>query len=140
MTTASRRSGCLVAVLLPAIFDLGCAADAAPPGGVRLTSQAGAYSAVALPDPNPAHVGRNALRFDVVEQGGDPVAGALLEVFPWMPAHGHTTSSLPVVAEGDGGVYQVEHLDYPMPGQWEIRIDVTTADATDRFSFVLDVH
>jgi hypothetical protein len=140
MTTASRRSVCLVAALFPALFDLGCAAEAARPGSIRLTSETGAWSAVAVPEPNPAHVGGNALRLDVSDHTGNPVEGALLEVFPWMPAHGHMSSSLPAVVEAESGVYHVEQLDYPMPGRWELRIVVTTRGAVERFNLALDVH
>ncbi|HTM19107.1 MAG TPA: FixH family protein [Kofleriaceae bacterium] len=65
---------------------------------------------------------------------GDPVDGAVLEVTPFMPDHGHGTSIVPVVTpDTEPGTYIVDPINLWMPGLWEVRIDVD--DGADLITF-----
>ncbi len=47
-----------------------------------------------------------------------------IEIVPWMPAHEHGTSALPVIKELGKGEYSVEQLNLSMPGLWEIYVRI----------------
>jgi len=47
-----------------------------------------------------------------------------IEIVPWMPAHEHGTSALPVIKDLGKGEYSVEQLNLSMPGLWEIYVRI----------------
>jgi len=47
-----------------------------------------------------------------------------IEIVPWMPAHEHGTSTLPIIKELGKGEYSVEQVNLSMPGLWEIYVRI----------------
>lgn len=47
-----------------------------------------------------------------------------IEIVPWMPAHEHGTSELPIIREIARGQYSVERVNFSMPGLWEIYVRI----------------
>ncbi|MBI5639519.1 MAG: FixH family protein [Nitrospirae bacterium] len=47
-----------------------------------------------------------------------------VEIVPWMPAHEHGTSALPIIKELGKGEYSVEQVNLSMPGLWEIYVRI----------------
>jgi hypothetical protein len=47
-----------------------------------------------------------------------------IEIVPWMPAHEHGTSVLPIIKELGKGEYSVEQVNFSMPGLWEIYVRI----------------
>jgi hypothetical protein len=47
-----------------------------------------------------------------------------IEIVPWMPAHEHGTSDLPIVKELGKGYYSVERVNFTMSGLWEIYVRI----------------
>lgn len=122
--------------LLLASLALGACSSPSEPGSNDLagvSSEKGAFLATFSPEPNPPKTGENALAISLVDAEGAAVTGAVLEVEPWMPAHGHGTSHEPVVSELGGGEYRADELDYMMPGYWELRIGVIAGESRDGF-------
>lgn len=79
--------------------------------------------------PNPPAIGLAASELTITDAGGAPATGLTLTVLPWMPAHGHGTSTMPAVSETAPGVYVATPIDFYMAGQWELR--TTIAGAVD---------
>jgi hypothetical protein len=52
---------------------------------------------------------------------GAPVDGLMVTVDPYMPAHLHGTSIVPVVAAEGQGRYRITQVDLSMAGHWELR-------------------
>jgi hypothetical protein len=76
----------------------------------------------------------------VKDANGAPKDGLTLDVVPWMPAHGHGSSVIPVVtAEGDG-VYRVDRLQLAMPGTWQLRLALHAPDLDARATATLEVR
>lgn len=48
-----------------------------------------------------------------------------LEVEPYMPAHHHGSSAVPIVTSQGQGRYQVTNVVFTMAGDWELRVRVT---------------
>lgn len=72
----------------------------------------------------PPAKGDNAWTIVVRDESGDPVDDLVVEVFPFMPDHGHGGSVQTQVRAGDAsGTYILEPLNLPMAGYWEVRID-----------------
>ena len=89
-------------------------------------------------DPAPPAKGNNTWTVKVVDGAGAPVGGATVTASPFMPDHGHPTSVVPQVTEGEGeGEYNISPLYLFMPGLWEITIQAVSGDTTDsaKFSF-----
>jgi hypothetical protein len=47
-----------------------------------------------------------------------------IEIVPWMSAHEHGTSTLPIIKELGKGEYSVEQVNLSMPGLWEIYVRI----------------
>jgi hypothetical protein len=74
-----------------------------------------------------------------VEQNGMPQAGAMLNIVPFMPRHGHGTSLVPVATPmGDG--YSIAPLYFFMPGLWRVTITATVGAITDSADFVFCIE
>jgi hypothetical protein len=75
----------------------------------------------------------------------EPSSGELPEaldvaVSGWMPAHGHGMPTTPVVTSLGGGRFEVTNLRISMPGDWELRVDVSAGDASERAVFDVTIN
>lgn len=61
---------------------------------------------------------------------GEAVDGALLNVKPWMPDHGHGISPGPEVTVQGAGRYEAAWV-FSMPGYWELTLTVDADDGQD---------
>ena len=95
-------------------------------------------------EPAPPDRGDNLWRLAVHDAEGALVAGADVELRPFMPQHGHGTTPLNFLAtaEGNGnGTYIAGPFDLFMPGLWEITVTVTASDGTeDHVVFAFDIE
>lgn len=67
------------------------------------------------------------------------VAGAQIEVVPWMTVHGHGSSKKTVVKEKGEGLYSVENIYFTMDGDWDILINVRKERIEDKAILTLTV-
>ena len=114
--------------------DRGRAAAARVLGAARRESVASASGLLVVDvrwSPDPPAVGLAASELTVTDATGAPVAGLTLTVVPWMPAHGHGSSTMPDVSETAPGVYVATPISFYMPGQWELRTTISAAGAAD---------
>ena len=112
---------------------------AAPVPPVSVTGDSGVLAAVATPTPNPPTTGQNTLALTLAA-GAAPAASCALTVVPWMPAHGHGSAGTPTVVEAAAGQYEIEGVNYIMPGSWEIRIDAVCPVGRDRLILPFEVQ
>ncbi len=105
-----------------------------------LASETGVFEAHVTATPDPPATGENTLDVHLMDADGNALPGATLEVEPWMPGHGHGSPETPSVEEGSDGMYTVSNVVYSMPGHWEVRIDITHGDTTDRIVAEYDVQ
>lgn len=74
----------------------------------------------------------------VTDPAGAPVTGAHLNLGGGMPRHGHGLPSQPRVrGEAAPGEYQVEGLQFSMPGWWELHVYVSKDRREDIATFNL---
>ena len=73
-------------------------------------------------------VGVDAGELTVTDRTGTPIAGLVLSIVPWMPAHGHGTSVKPAISETAPGVFVATPLYLYMSGHWELRTTIGGAD------------
>lgn len=69
--------------------------------------------------------GESSAELRIQDATGVPRDGLTLRVTPWMPAHGHGAPSSPVTTPLGDGAYRVDALELPMPGTWELRIEIS---------------
>ena len=90
--------------------------------------------------PAPPQRGLNDWRIQVTDREGAPQTGCSIRVGLFMPAHGHTSTTVPRVSAGDPpGTYQLDDLNLHMPGTWEVTLDPTCGEVTDQMLFVFEI-
>lgn len=74
----------------------------------------------------PVKVGNNSMKLFIGDHRSKaPLKEKLdIEIVPWMPAHEHGISKLPIIKELGKGEYSVEQLNLSMPGLWEIYVRI----------------
>lgn len=80
-------------------------------------------------EPGPPTRGTNAWTIKVTDGAGAPMTGASITVAPFMPDHGHPSSTVPTITPQTDGVYSIAQLVLFMPGVWRVTIGVSTGDA-----------
>ncbi|HEX3597030.1 MAG TPA: hypothetical protein VHU80_18100 [Polyangiaceae bacterium] len=67
-----------------------------------------------------------------------PTTTVLDKATAFMPVHGHGTPAAPTITQ-DGEQYRVSNFILSMPGLWNVTLDVTLDDESDKVEFSLDV-
>ncbi|TXS92060.1 FixH family protein [Parahaliea maris] len=71
---------------------------------------------------------------------GRPVTGAVIAVDGGMPAHNHGLPTRPQVIEAAGaGDYRIDGLRFHMPGNWEVRLQITAGALSDEVVITLSL-
>lgn len=120
--------------LLPlALLLAACGAGEAP-------ETSGTLRIDALAEPDPPHVGPNALVVQVRDRDGSPVTGAALTVEAFMPGMGHGSTETTHVTETGGGAYHAEPVTYHMAGTWQVTVEATAAGEEGAAVFHFEVE
>jgi len=76
--------------------------------------------------PAPPSKGDNQWMIELHDMNSTPIDGATIEVTPFMPEHGHGSPVSPVITPmGTGGEYNVDEVNFSMPGVWEITVSAS---------------
>jgi hypothetical protein len=93
-----------------------------------------------VPSPDPIPVDVFALRVEV-DAGAPAPKDLSLTIDARMPEHGHgMIGAEPVVTKIDGDTFEVEGMDFIMPGLWEIEIELRAGGRTETALFEVDVQ
>jgi hypothetical protein len=114
---------------LPAFFftlaslgPVACSGAAPPAGPTTWTSTSGALSVEVRSSPDPPQRGTDTFELTVRDVTSKaPLDNLTLTVTPYMPAHLHGTSLVPLVTAEGQGKYLVTRVDLFMPGHWELQ-------------------
>jgi hypothetical protein len=99
-------------------------------------AKTGETVSVALVDSMPAPPGMedNVWTVRITDLQGTPIdlvdPTTDLVVVPWMPDHQHGVMADVTVTELAPGEYRIDPVRLPMPGYWEITLDVTSTEGT----------
>ncbi len=124
----------LVALVSMVFFVAGCGEAAEDPA-----DEEDGLELIAIFEPDPPTAGHVDMTIELLVDD-EPAEGAQIDVEPWMPAHGHGSSTEAVVHEVGEGLYEVEDLSFSMPGIWEVRIDVAFDDRDWERVIVVEVE
>lgn len=102
--------------------------SAVGPNGVRVTLTA--------TEPEPPGVGRNDWTACVESENGEPIEEARTAFTPFMPQHGHSSPTRASTAEQGGGYYDIDNIDFIMPGYWRNTVTISHATHDD----VVELH
>lgn len=92
-----------------------------------MTSDSGRLHVEFRSAPQPLEQGENKLWLTIHDhETHAPSDGLAFTVEPWMPAHDHGSSTVPVVIAEGNGKYLVDNVVFTMPGEWELRIHITS--------------
>ena len=96
--------------------------------GMESVGEAGVVVSLERATPGPPEKGDNVWLLAVRDEGGQPMPDLALEVWPFMPDHGHGSPVDSVVTpEDDAGDYTVD-LVFNMGGFWEVTVVVDDAE------------
>ena len=84
--------------------------------------------------PAPPSRGRNTFTLRVLDAASKPIAGAQISLSEFIPAHGHSSPTIPTVTPTGEG-YTVGPVSLFMPGLWEVTIEAEASGARDRATF-----
>jgi len=133
---------CTMRTLFLAAAIIACSAESprttatfAGPPLVTLPTESGKAVVAVRTSPSPLARGTTSIELTFEDTTGKPLDDMTLTVVPWMAAHAHGTSVVPVVTPQGGGRYVVTEVQLFMPGSWQLRIDT----GTDRVAPILDV-
>jgi hypothetical protein len=93
----------------------------------------------------PPTLGINRWIIRVLDQSGTPLTGLSFPpetttpwpatwpvgVLPYMPHHGHPSSSWPSIMGNADGTYTIDNVDLYMPGLWQVTINAKSSAQTD---------
>jgi hypothetical protein len=134
----------LALAALAAAGACGAAEPASQPGPgqplATVTSDGGHWVVSIQSSPQPPRKGTVDVTYTITsaDAQGAPADGLTLNVVPWMPAHGHGGSELPVVTPLGGGAYLATPVYLYMSGHWELRTEID-GDVTDNAAPAFDV-
>jgi hypothetical protein len=137
-------------VALAAVLEAGCDGESSsveepPPHAIEAidparVTEVGPFRVGYVPTPDPIPVDVFALRIEI-EAGAPPPEDLSLGIDARMPAHGHgMIGANPVVTKIDADTFEVEGMDFIMPGLWEMTIEVRSGDRTETALFEIDVQ
>ena len=109
-------------------------------GGLEAPESSGTLQIEAHTEPDPPHVGQNALVLHVRDADGNPVEGAAITVDTLMPSMGHGSTETPVITETGGGAYRAEPLTFQMTGSWQAIVQVVKGEEDGSRTFSWDVR
>ncbi|MBK8051564.1 MAG: FixH family protein [Anaerolineales bacterium] len=113
------------------------------PAGLDLTtetsSETGLYRVSYQSELDPVTINQlHRWKLHVQTADGKAVTGAKLTVDGGMPEHNHGMPTTPAVtADLGNGDYQVEGMQFQMPGRWVVTVTIDADDATDKATFNL---
>ena len=90
--------------------------------------------------PNPPVSGEHQLEVLLMNAAKtDVVRDATISLEPYMPSMGHGIGEEPSAVNVGEGAYTID-FSYTMPGEWELRLVITSALGTDAVSPLYEVH
>jgi hypothetical protein len=90
--------------------------------------------------PAPPQRELNDWRVRVEDPSGVAVSGCTLGVGLFMPVHGHSSTTEPVITPAEAaGEYRIDDMNFFMPGLWEITFDLTCGAVTDQVQFAFEI-
>lgn len=92
--------------------------------------------------PAPPAEDDNRWTVQLLDMTGAPLTdGAITDVKPWMPDHGHGTMVVPTMSDMDAdGMVEIGAIDFRMPGVWTLTFTVETAGQIDTATFGLCIN
>lgn len=132
----ARRFAAALAGLTLAVGAHAACGDALGPG--RLVATSPRFDVAFRPDPAPIAVSKH-FALDAVVCAKSGAAATGLAVDALMPAHRHGMNYRPTVVARGGGRYRAEGLLLHMPGAWEFRFDVRTAQGSEQATLAVEI-
>lgn len=90
--------------------------------------------------PRSPTVGDHRVDVTLLARDDAPVTGAVVQIEPWMAAHGHGSPVSASVVEGELGTYHAEPVRFTMPGRWELRFTFDADGVQDQLTWRVDVR
>ena len=106
------------------------------------TTQDGTYTITVTPSLDPIEINQTHNWIVKIESAdGMPVENAVIEISGHMPAHQHGLPTAPQVTEYLGnGEYQIEGMEFQMPGDWVVTLVFNIGDKRESVQFQFNLN
>lgn len=124
-------------LMLMVISILGCSAKFTPKmvqhirGSVFSATDHGYYTTELVMKPKHPRVGVNKAHLIIHNYDAMDVPGLKIHVEPFLPAKGMTSPEKPAVKDAGRGLYIIENIVFPEPGNWELRLKIYGEELSD---------
>jgi hypothetical protein len=106
---------------------------------MQSTGAAGITAEILTATPAPVQQGLNDWQVELLAPGGQPLAGATIDVKPTMPDHGHGSPTVATVTDEGQGRYDLANINLSMRGVWLVTLAITSPQGSDQVSFTFCV-
>lgn len=90
--------------------------------------------------PSPPLKGTNTWTLKLTDASKTNVAGATIDILPFMPDHGHGTSVAADATANPDGTYKITPLYLFMPGIWRVTLTAHAGAVTDTAEFLFCIE
>jgi hypothetical protein len=114
--------------------------DARPPADVIATARGQYFTASFTSSVRPVPINSmHTWTVWITDSSGRPVTDATVKITGDMPDHGHGMPTVPVARALGDGAYALEGMQFQMPGDWYVELQIESAGRRDsvRFDFTL---
>lgn len=126
-----RRGLALIAVAVVAVLGAWWLWPGTTTTPQRMT--AGPYQVQLTVGDGAPHTGDNPVQLEITDERGDPAKPDRVSIEPAMPQMGHAVPSAAATSVTPGDYRATVNL--PMPGQWEITVDLSGPSGSGRATF-----
>ncbi len=124
-------------IIILGVILAGCSAKYTPKlvqhikGSSFSATENGYYTAELVMKPKRPHVGLNKAHLIVHDYSGADVPGLKVVVTPYLPAKGITSPEKPKIKDAGRGLYLIENISFPEPGEWVLKIRLYGEELSD---------
>lgn len=127
----------ILLVLLSAFLIFSCTVTYKPElvqhikGSSFKPTQTGYYTAELVMKSDPPVVGKNQANLIIHNYRAHDIPGLTITVTPVLPGSSVTSPSTPSVKDVGRGLYVIDDIEFPVPGDWKLAIKIEGPDMND---------
>jgi hypothetical protein len=107
-------------------------------GSIFKATDTGYYTTELVMKPKQPIVGQNSARLIIHNYEAEDIPGLWIHVTPYLPAKEIQSEEKPKVTDAGRGLYLIENIYFPVPGNWELRLKITSPEGVvDRVTLSL---
>ncbi len=100
-------------------------------GSVFKATDSGYYTTELVMKPKSPKVGKNRAHLIIHNYESEDVPGLKIKITPYLPARELTSPDVPTVKDAGRGLYIIDNIYFPEPGNWQLRLKIYGEEMVD---------